>query len=175
MMDEHGAVLWKAGAGPVKRVLNEGPVYLIDAALQEVLRRGTAQSAATYGVPDGVCGKTGTTDDLRDSWFAAYTQDLVTVVWMGDDAFRTTGLTGATGALPVAGRIMAGLAVPMKRDPPEGVTFCEIDPVSGRRATLWTASPVTLPFLAGTEPARASGEGLPGIWKALRSIWPFGD
>ncbi|HNS88668.1 MAG TPA: transglycosylase domain-containing protein [Deltaproteobacteria bacterium] len=173
--DEHGAVIWKAPAGPVLRVFDEGPAYLVDTALREVLRRGTARGAASYGVPDGVCGKTGTTDDLRDSWFAAYTKDLVAVVWVGDDAFRSTGLTGAAGALPVAGRIMARLAVPVQGDAPEGITFCDVDPATGRRASLWTASPVTLPFLAGTEPARGPADVLPGIWDALKSFWPFKD
>lgn len=175
VLDDHGAVIYKGGPGPVQRVVDEGACFLVDTALQEVLRRGTARGAAGYGVPYGVCGKTGTTNDRRDSWFAAYTPDLVAVAWMGDDTYRTTGLTGATGALPVACRVMARLAAPVKRDAPPGVTFCEIDPANGRRATMWTASPVTLPFLAGTEPAEASREGLPGVWDALKSLWPFGD
>lgn len=175
VVDEHGALIYKGGPGPVLRVVDQGTSFLIDTALQEVLRRGTARGAADYGVPSGVCGKTGTTNDLRDSWFAAYTPDLVTVAWMGDDTYETTGLTGAAGALPVACRVMARLAVPVKREAPAGVTFCEIDPASGRRATMWTSSSVTLPFLAGTEPAEAAREGLPGVWDALKSLWPFGD
>lgn len=175
VLDEHGAAIQEAGKKPPQRVLDAGPVYLVDMALEEVIRRGTARSAARYGVPDGVCGKTGTSNDLRDSWFAAYTQDLVTVVWMGDDAYRTTGLTGASGALPVAGRIMGRLAVPVVRQAPEGITFCEVDPVNGKKATLWTVSPVRLPYLAGTEPSEPSEVGMPGILKALRSLWPFGE
>jgi penicillin-binding protein 1B len=173
VLNRHDAVLWEAGPEAAVRVLDAGPAYLIDSGLQEVLRRGTARSARGYGVPDGVCGKTGTTNDLRDSWFAAYTQDLAAVVWVGDDAFRATGLTGATGALPVAGRIMARLAAPAPREVPGGVTFCEVDPLDGKRATIWTASPMRLPFLAGTEPAESSEQGLPGLLKALRSLWPF--
>jgi len=60
-------------------------------------------------------------------------------------------------------------------DVPEGITFCDVDPATGRRASLWTASPVTLPFLAGTEPARGPADVLPGIWDALKSFWPFKD
>ncbi|HPI92318.1 MAG TPA: transglycosylase domain-containing protein [Deltaproteobacteria bacterium] len=175
VLDEHGAAIQVTGKKPLRRVLDAGPVYLVDTALEEVVRRGTARTAARYGVPDGVCGKTGTSNDLRDSWFAAYTQDLVTVVWMGDDAYRTTGLTGASGALPVAGRIMGRLAVPVARQAPEGITFCEVDPVNGKKATLWTVSPVRLPYLAGTEPSEPSEVGMPGILKALRSLWPFGE
>ncbi len=173
VLDGHGAVLHSAGPNPGERVLDEGATYLVSAALREAMRRGTARAAHAYGVPAGVCGKTGTTNDLRDSWFAAYTEDVVTVAWMGDDSFRSIGLSGAQGALPVAARIMARIASPAVSHAPEGIAFCEVDPVNGKRATAWTASPLTLPFIAGTQPEQESTEGMPGLFKVLRSLFRF--
>lgn len=175
IVDENGAVVWKAPGGSSPRVLDAGATYLLNTALRETVRRGTASTARSYGVPDGVCGKTGTSNDLRDSWFAAYTQDLVLAVWLGNDSFSPTGFTGATGALPPAARILAHLVAPRPFEVPGNVSFCSIDPSNGKRATDWTESPVKMPFLTGTEPREVSEEGMPGVWKVLRSIFPFGS
>lgn len=172
---EHDAVIMQARQNPPERLFDAGAVYLVSAALQETIRRGTAQAAREYGVPDGVCGKTGTTDEQRDSWFAAYSKDLAIVTWLGTDDYRATGFTGATGALPIAARAMARLAVPAQQAAPEGVTFCAVDPANGKKASHWTESPVTLPFLGGTEPRETSDEGMPGVWKTLRSFFRFGE
>jgi len=77
------------------------PVYanLISYALQEVLRSGTARGFKGKVSKDlGLAVKTGTTDGYRDSWFAGFSGDLLTVVWVGRDDNKTTGLTGASGA-----------------------------------------------------------------------------
>lgn len=175
IVDEHGAEFWKAAHKQPQRVLDPGPTYLLNTALEETIRSGTAKTAKTYGIPDGICAKTGTTNEMRDSWFAAYTPDMVVITWLGDDAFRAIGYTGATGAMPFAARIIARLAVPRPWDVPDDVTLCAIDPINGKRATSWTDSPVTLPFIKGTEPKEDSGEGMPGLWKALKHLFPFGE
>ncbi|MGD0821168.1 MAG: PBP1A family penicillin-binding protein [Desulfomonilia bacterium] len=174
IVDEHGAVLWKDQHKDPQKVLDPGPIYLLNTALQEAIRSGTAKAAKSFGVPDGICGKTGTTNEMKDSWFAAYTQDMVIVVWLGDDAFRAIGFTGATGAMPFAARIIARIAEPRPWGTPDDITFCAIDPANGKRATNWTAAAVTLPFIKGTEPNEVSEEGMPGLWKVLKHIFPFG-
>jgi len=71
-----------------------------------------------------VAGKTGTTDELRDSWFAGFSGDKVAVVWVGRDDNKPAGFPGGAGALPVWGDIMAGLDnQPLGDVPPEGVTL----------------------------------------------------
>ncbi len=175
LVDEHGAVLWKAANREPQRVLDPGPTFLLNMALQETIRRGTAGAAKTYGVPDGICSKTGTTNDLRDSWFAAYTRDMVIVVWLGDDGFRTISLTGATGAMPIAAKTASRIAAYRPWTVPEDVAFMDIDPANGKKATIWTESPLRLPFIKGTEPEESSEEGIPGVWKALKNIFPFGE
>jgi len=123
------------------------------------------------GIPGGVCGKTGTTNDLRDAWFAAFSGDLVVVTWVGADDYRPVGLTGATGALPIAGRILARAASPWERKPPPGVVFRPVDVPGG--AADGTRETLLLPFLSGTEPPHKESGIIPAVMRALRSLWPF--
>lgn len=94
----------------IKRVFDEQSVYLLNWILQRVVQEGTARSAR-YTLPSdlNVAGKTGTTDDLRDSWFAGFAENLVTVVWIGYDDNRVGQLTGAGGALQLWARTMRDL------------------------------------------------------------------
>ncbi|MCW8889183.1 MAG: penicillin-binding protein 1B, partial [Sedimenticola sp.] len=86
----------------VRQAVPSGPVYLLNRNLQEVVRNGTAKRLASYVDNTlNVAGKTGTTDKLRDSWFAGFSGDKVAVVWVGRDDNKPAGLTGSTGALQV--------------------------------------------------------------------------
>ncbi|MFT5573111.1 MAG: penicillin-binding protein 1B [Cryomorphaceae bacterium] len=81
--------------------------YLINFALQEVVRTGTARSVLTgFRYDYGLAGKTGTTDEYRDSWFAGFSGNYLTVVWIGRDDNKSTGLTGASGAAKVWAKTM---------------------------------------------------------------------
>jgi penicillin-binding protein 1B len=72
----------------------------VRAILEDVPRLGTA--AILAGDASGpLAAKTGTTDERRDSWFVALRPGMVTVVWVGTDGNRETGLYGATGALEI--------------------------------------------------------------------------
>jgi penicillin-binding protein 1B len=89
-----------AGVAPAAPALDPDGAAAVVTALREVVTRGTAASLA--GAVDGeLAGKTGTTDRRRDSWFVALRPRLITVVWVGTDGNRETGLYGATGALEV--------------------------------------------------------------------------
>jgi len=83
---------------------------LITYALQEVVRRGSARSVS-YGFQYdyGFAGKTGTTNDYRDSWFAGFSGNYLTVVWVGRDDNDTVGLTGSSGAAKVWSKVMQGI------------------------------------------------------------------
>ncbi len=74
------------------------------------MERGTGRPArAVLPASLVVAGKSGTSSDLRDSWFAGFSGSHVVVVWVGYDNDQPTGLTGSTGALPVWARLMSGL------------------------------------------------------------------
>lgn len=142
----------------VEQVVAPAPVYLLTAALQNVVREGTAAGLAQYLPPDlNIAGKTGTTDGRRDSWFAGFTGDRVAVVWIGRDDNEPTGLTGASGALTVWGEMMAALdPEPLNPPQPDNIEVAWIDPASGRRAEAGCPGAVELPFIQGSAPAETA-------------------
>ncbi|HLF11183.1 MAG TPA: penicillin-binding protein 1B, partial [Gammaproteobacteria bacterium] len=140
--------------------------YLVTTALQEVVQRGTATGLRAYLPADlNVAGKTGTTDDLRDSWFAGFTGDKLAVVWVGRDDNQPTGLTGASGALTVWGTMMAQLdPEPLAPPLPDTVEVVSIEPSSGLRADSGCAGTVDMPFIRGSAPTETApcSTGSPG-------------
>ncbi|MFK8030597.1 MAG: penicillin-binding protein 1B [Gammaproteobacteria bacterium] len=93
----------------VKQAASADSAYQIMRTLGLTATHGTARSL-TYRLPGAnVAGKTGSTNDLRDSWFAGISQSAVAVVWVGRDDNAPTGLTGSQGALPVWAGIMRAL------------------------------------------------------------------
>ena len=143
-------------------VMSADAVYLVDACLQDVMRFGTGRRASEYGMPDGVCGKTGTTNDMRDSWFVGFTPEMVAVAWVGNDGNRPVNLSGAAGAMPIIGQIMASLKPTAKITPPGSIIFCDIDPVNGKLANF-IVDKRTLPYIKGSEPHDVSIR-VPNIW-----------
>ncbi len=141
------------------------PMYLLTAGLQDVVREGTAQSLANWLPPLGVAGKTGTTNEQRDAWFAGFTGARVSVVWVGYDDNRPARLLGATAALPVWGQMMAALEPePVAFPQPEDIEQATIDPQSGLLADSSCPGAIELPFVKGSAPqARAPCAGNPVV------------
>mgnify|MGYP006246305815 CR=1 FL=1 len=98
----------------IEQVIEPEFTMLINYALQDVVRNGTARSVLTgFRYDYGLAGKTGTTDDYRDSWFAGFSGNYLTVVWVGRDDYQSTGLTGASGAARLWSKAMQ--AMPLER------------------------------------------------------------
>lgn len=141
------------------RVAQESSVYVLNNILQGVLSRGTGKGARQFGFNGAAAGKTGTSNDTRDSWFVGFTPDLVAGVWLGFGDNRPTGLTGGRAAAPIWGEFMHCRA-PSGDDvaflPPPGVTFVRIDGRTGELASDHCPSEdvVQEVFVAGTEPRR---------------------
>src|SRR6266404_4075016 len=142
----------------VEQAFPAEPVYLITAALQGVVREGTAQGLRSFLLPEvGAAGKTGTTDEQRDAWFAGFTGDHLGVVWIGYDDNRAARLLGATAALPVWGDMMSALAPqPLALPKPDAVEQVWIDPQNGLRGDSQCAGALELPFMQGTAPRELS-------------------
>jgi membrane carboxypeptidase/penicillin-binding protein len=108
--------------------------------------------------PDAA-GKTGTTNNSRDAWFAGYTPDLLCVVWVGFDDNTSLQHTAAEAALPIWVEFMkhaASAAKPARfAAPTEGVAFRLIDKDTGLLATPYCPRVMTEAFIAGTEPRRS--------------------
>ncbi|HVT35826.1 MAG TPA: transglycosylase domain-containing protein, partial [Nevskiaceae bacterium] len=142
----------------VKATLPEAPVYLLTWAMEHVLTLGTARSAYNVISPDIVlAGKTGTTDDLRDSWFAGFSGDRVAVVWVGRDDYKPMGLTGAQGALPIWTQVMHDLRTKsLDVTPPAEVDEQLTDVDTGLRADERCTGAITVPYLHGFVPEQAA-------------------
>ena len=138
----------------VEQAFPAEPMYLITAAMQGVVREGTAQSMKYWLPPESaVAGKTGTTDEQRDAWFAGFTGDRLGIVWIGYDDNRAARLSGAGAALPVWGEMMAALdPEPLALPKPDGIESVLIDPSSGLRADGGCPGALELPFAQGSAP-----------------------
>jgi penicillin-binding protein 1B len=153
IVDADGKELYRyEGKGSV--VVDAPVAYLMTSALKMVLKTGTGASAGRLGLDFPAAGKTGTTQDYRDAFFVGYSPSIVCGVWLGFDAPKSIGLTGAQAALPAWVQIMQDTAPAHPKDFPEpaGLVRASIDPDTGGLATQSCGRRMTLPFLPGTEP-----------------------
>jgi penicillin-binding protein 1B len=129
------------------------PMYLLAAAMQGVVSEGTGQGLKNWLPPElGIAGKTGTTDEQRDAWFAGFTGDRLGIVWVGYDDNRAARLSGAAAALPIWGEMMAALdPEPLALPKPDGVEVVAIDPQTGLRGSGCPGA-YEIPFVAGSAP-----------------------
>ncbi|MFC4260255.1 penicillin-binding protein 1B [Marinobacter lacisalsi] len=145
----------------VNQVADPAAVHLVQYAMQEVMREGTGRSAY-YTIPDslGLAGKTGTTDDGRDSWFAGFSGDLLAVTWVGRDDNGPTSLTGSSGALPVWTRFMAR-APQHSFSPvvPDGVEYHWVNSEKRALTDEYCENARLIPFIVGSEPTDFEGCG----------------
>ena len=163
--DRHGRSL---GRYPQRstRVADSDAVFLVTHALRGVMSEGTGRRAREIlGRGQVLAGKTGTTDGLRDSWFAGYGADRVAVVWVGRDDNRPVNLSGASGALEVWARLMRSIGAASISDvPPRGVEWHWVSRDEGRRTDGTCTAAMRLPFAAGRLPP----EGRCGAQTATR-------
>jgi penicillin-binding protein 1B len=166
MLDPEGKLIEGNPLMEPLRVLSPQATYLLTSVLQGVLDRGTGSSARVQGLTDPLAGKTGTTNDRRDSWFSGYAPDRVSLVWVGYDDNSKTKLSGARAALPIWARftfkVRPAGGYPVFAQPP-GITSAVIDPATGTLATDDCPEVLTEVFLEGTAPrevCRLHGDGL---------------
>ncbi|MBU2281790.1 MAG: penicillin-binding protein 1B, partial [Gammaproteobacteria bacterium] len=139
-----------------------GAIYLTQYAMQRTMVEGTGRSVYNQ-VPKSLAlaGKTGTTNDSRDSWFAGFSQDLLAVVWLGRDDNGKTSLTGATGALQVWADFMRRAdPLPLQMPVPDNVSIAWVDARTGEGTLENCPSAVQMPYIRGSEPALGPGCGI---------------
>ena len=109
---------------PLTRRYGEQEVYLLQYALMQAAKIGTAKALNSSFPGMQFAGKTGTSSDYRDSWFAGFDQQTLTTVWLGRDDNKAIGLTGSTGALTVFSRFYQQFGVnTLLRRMPEQVSL----------------------------------------------------
>ncbi len=135
----------------VEQAADPAAVFCLNTALQEVTVSGTGHSLQRL-LPAGqaVAGKTGTTDDLRDSWFAGFNNSHVAVAWVGRDDNGSTGLTGSTGALRVWAATMGAITTtPLDLQPPPDIDLYFSDIQTGRLFSDQCRQGELVPFIRG--------------------------
>jgi penicillin-binding protein 1B len=142
----------------VRQVLDPSVTYIVNTILQEVMHEGTGRSAySSFPADYGLVGKTGTTNDSKDSWFAGYTGDYLSVVWIGRDDNKPAGLTGASGALQVWTSLMKQISTqPVTLIPPDNIKTVWVDPANGLLANENCSGAQQYPFISGSEPEESS-------------------
>lgn len=120
-----------------ERVLDPRLAYQMTSIMQDVIKHGTGRRALKLERED-LAGKTGTTNDVRDSWFCGFQKDYVTIAWMGFDEFRPLG-RGETGGQAGLGMWVEFMRAALKDkpqailDPPPGMVEMRVSKSSGRR------------------------------------------
>jgi len=122
------------------RVLDPRNAFIMDNMMQDVTRSGTAARAGRLGRAD-LAGKTGTTNEFVDAWFAGYQPSLVAVSWVGFDQPKTLGKnqTGSVVALPIWLNYMEQALKDIPEQPrsvPPGVVAVPTMGISGESAKL---------------------------------------
>ncbi len=124
------------------QTIQSGDVAAINRALEIVMAKGTGRSSPF--ARQGIAGKTGTSNDNRDSWFAGFDNTYLSVVWVGRDDNEVTGLTGASGALRVWNNIARQQPItPLQHPPGPELVAVEFD--TGLRAAPSCADVVMIP------------------------------
>ena len=156
VIDDKGRILQRTGLN-TKRSIPPETNFLINYALQGVVKEGTAKRIQSLGSNLNLAGKTGTTNDYRDAWFAGYSGNYVSVVWVGRDDNQSIGLSGGSGALPVWEDYMRRLKLtPVSMPTPEGIEWLWLENNSGKLSNERCPNARYLPVLANYLPREAS-------------------
>ena len=149
--DRSGAPLQRYPLDLIQTVQPES-VFVLVHAMQAVMAEGTGRGArASLGNDIVIAGKTGTTDQLRDSWFAGFGENHLAVVWLGRDDNKPAGLSGASGAMRVWVDLMGSLNLKsLKKKTPTGVEWYWTDPETSSLFTGHCPDKTPMPFITGT-------------------------
>jgi len=137
--------------------INPQVAYLMNSALKDVIAHGTGRGVQAVGLKrNDLAGKTGTTNDQKDAWFAGFNSDLVTVVWVGYDQPRSLYEYAANAALPSWAEFMKLILTkkPEHHMPqPPGIVSARINPDTGNLTTHWDKQSIFEYFIDSTVPA----------------------
>ncbi|MBI2082216.1 MAG: PBP1A family penicillin-binding protein [Deltaproteobacteria bacterium] len=153
VVTREGALLEKKSF-KMHRVISHELAYLMNNLMKGVIDHGTGHAARLLGLTRLAAGKTGTTTDFRDSWFVGYSPQLLTLTWVGFDEEAETGLSGASGALPIWTDYMKEVDRSNETDflATDEIIFVKIDQVTGKLASRKCGENYEEVFIRGTEP-----------------------
>ena len=156
----------------VQQTINPSTAFMLNYGLQQVMSSGTGR-AAYSSLPSSLklAGKSGTTNDSRDSWFAGYSGNYAAVVWLGLDDNAITGLTGSSGALPVWTNVMKQVhQKPVNLRQPENIQWVWADRYTGFLSAPDCAGAMNIPVLSNKIPSQATECGAPYYFSEPSSV-----
>lgn len=138
----------------LKQTVDTDDIYLLQTAMQDVTHRGTARSIyQSLPASINVAGKTGTSDEQRDSWFAGFSGNRLAVVWLGQDDNSPLPFTGSGGALNVWKQFMATQPLQsFHAATPENIEWIWVDSENGNLSADYCENARQLPFIKGSAP-----------------------
>ncbi|MFA6229579.1 MAG: penicillin-binding protein 1B [Rhodanobacter sp.] len=148
-------------------------VRLVTWAMQQVTEYGTASAIGNSALASlHAAGKTGTSNDMRDSWFAGFTQQHLAVFWMGRDDNKPTTLFGASGGLRAWRYLFAKLpSTPLSAAPGPGLEMAWVNPADGKRTEPQCQGAQQVPLVAGSLPTETQG----CFWQGVQNLFGGGD
>ena len=138
----------------IDQTIRPEPVALLKFAMQQTFERGTARGYSKKQIQLwNAGGKTGTSDDQRDSWFVGFAGELLVLVWLGFDDNRQTPLTGRTGAFQVWKNFINDIKpVKTTQSSLPRINYVWTDIGDGLRSGKKCKNSILIPFIEGTEP-----------------------
>jgi penicillin-binding protein 1B len=148
IVSSYGETVWQFEAVGTK-VISTNAAYLMDYALTQVAVSGTAKSLTWRLKNSKVAGKTGTSNDLRDSWFVGFDEKNLVTTWLGKDNNKPTGLTGSSGALMLFTEFIKKQGVVNKSNTqPDAIDMTVFEVKTGNAVTSNCANTVTYPAIS---------------------------
>jgi penicillin-binding protein 1B len=148
LTDSVGKVLYKHKVSNEQR-FDKDAMYMTKYAMKRVTKDGTAKRLNLHFPSIQLAGKTGTSNELRDSWFAGFDQNTVTVAWIGRDDNKSTGLTGSVGALETYIRYLKPLNPQAIADTrPPSIRWAFVNKQTGKQAPPGCGKVIQLPLRA---------------------------
>ncbi|MGY6630154.1 MAG: penicillin-binding protein 1B [Wenzhouxiangella sp.] len=142
----------------MRPIRDRDALALLDFAMRHAVTDGTGRSLS-WRLPNdpGVRGKTGTTNERRDAWFAGYSSDWLGVVWTGRDDNQPANISGSSAALPVWARLFSQLSIDHQPTSwPDSIDWYWVDWPSPLLASEDCPNARALPFIAGSQPGQLS-------------------
>ena len=138
----------------VQQRFEPADIYTLVYALQEVVRSGTARSVnSVMSAELNLAGKTGTSNEQRDSWFAGFSGNYLGVIWMGRDDNEKTPLTGSSGSLRAWSQAFSRLPLqPLELNPPADLEWIWWDPVQQARVDASCNNAIEIPVRRSVVP-----------------------
>ena len=177
IMTADNQLLWQFAQQPVQRV-DEQASYLLNYALHKVTLEGTAKQLHQQFPDVNMAGKTGTTDDYRDSWFSGFDNNMLVTTWIGKDNNQPVNLSGSSGAMQIfIDYQKRQTPKSLVRAFPAGLGIAHFDAASGALTKAGCPDSVSLPAIMAAlpvAPKQCFGQTVPDKPK---SLWDrlFGD